>query len=112
LQRATAVRVGTTSKKGEPIAGKRLALDTVIHPLDRFSNATVDFSRSDQLTFDRTVNEARPPYPRRALDLEQEGIVDLGCIVQPDLSAACPDVRVMTLDGEPRTPESVFAQAS
>lgn len=114
LERANVVRVGTTSKRGEAIAGKRLALDTVIQPLDRFENPTVDFARSDQLIFtlEPSKKDTRAAYPENALDAGVEAIVDLGCIVQPDLSAQCPDIRVTTLEGEPTNFAPRFAQAS
>lgn len=114
MKRATTVRFMPMPRPGATAPGESFMSDWKILPSDRFTLAPVDLSRGDQVVFtaEPRGQDLHRFYPSEALELEQEAVLDVACMVREDLRAECPHIVVTLSRGNDEDIKHEFEDAA
>lgn len=96
LQRLSDYQVTDKTRSGKWTPGERTVVTLRLAPSDRRDGLVVDSSKQGQLVFTakpRTEEMVRY-YPREAMAAGAGSEISLGCVVQTDLTAVCPEIAV------------------
>lgn len=96
MQRLSDYRVTDKTRSGKWTPGERTTATLRIAASDRRDGLVVDASKQGQLVFTaqpRTEEMVRY-YPREAMAAGAGSDVSVGCVVQADLTAVCPEIAV------------------